>query len=148
MSNYPVWWDTTITVYNKYEEPSTNIVKWYKTVIPSCFWKSTGNKVNIGGVALDTDKVVCRIPENYAFLEKGEWIQLDEVDKNEHFTLGVSDLIFKGEIDEDIDEYVSGKRSSDILSKYKELQSCIEIRQVSINVGIGRNNPHYYVTGV
>lgn len=146
MSNYPLWWNNTITIYNKHIDSSTNIITWYKTVIPRCFWKSTGNKVNIGTVMLDTESVICRIPENPGFLPKGEWDSCEF--KESHFTIGIGDLVFFGELLDEINEYSTGKHSTDIIKKYRDIQSCIEVKQFAINIGIGRNNPHYLVKGV
>ena len=146
MSKYPEWWNTTITVYNKYENPSSRIITWYKTVIHNCFWKYTGNKIVVGETALETNTTMCRIPVNTAFLEKYEWDELD--DKSEHFTLGLGDIIIKGEVDEIVDEYTAGHRSSDLLAKYKRLQGCMVIEQSAMNTGLGRGMEHYYVRGV
>ena len=112
--DYPIWWDSTITVFNRYENPQTQLIKWYKVVLSNCFWKYAGDRVTIGEVVLDTSSIICRIPKNEKFLDKYKWVQLP----------------------------------NDILSKYKNLQGCMEIQQVSYNVGVGRNNEHYYVRGV
>ena len=146
--DYPIWWDSTITVFNRYENPQTQLIKWYKVVLSNCFWKYAGDRVTIGEVVLDTSSIICRIPKNEKFLDKYKWVQLPNDIMGDYFTLGIGDIIILGEVDDDINEYISGKRSSDILSKYKNLQGCMEIQQVSYNVGVGRNNEHYYVRGV
>lgn len=148
MNNYPVWWDTTITVYNRYEDPQTNIITWYKTVLSNCFWKYAGDKVVIGKTVLESNNIVCRIPKNALFKEKHEWINLPSDKKSEYFTLGVKDLIFKGEVLDEINEYQSGHRSNDVVAKYKELQGCMEIQFVINDTGIGRGQEHYHVTGI
>ena len=74
MNNYPIWWDTTITIYNKFEDNQTSLIKWYRQVIPNCFWKAEGNKITIGNTTLETDNTICRIPENEKFLDKYLWI--------------------------------------------------------------------------
>ena len=33
MNNYPSWWDTTVTIYNRYEDPQTNLVSWHRHVV-------------------------------------------------------------------------------------------------------------------
>ena len=68
MSDYPIWWDTTLTVYNKFEDPQTQVISWYRTVIDNCFWKYTGDKINIGETVLETNNIICRIPENDLFV--------------------------------------------------------------------------------
>ena len=146
VSNYPEWWNTTITVYNKYEDPSSRLITWHKTVLHNCFWKYTGNRIVVGETTLETDTTLCRIPVNPAYIEPYLWG--DEENKSEHFTLNTGDIIIRGEAEEVIDEYASGFRSSDILTKYKKLQGCMVIDQYAINTGLGRGLEHYYVRGV
>ena len=146
MSNYPEWWNTTVTVFNKYEDPSSRLITWYKTVIHNCFWKNTGNKLIIGETSIDTNSTMCRIPLHIAFLERYQWNE--EADKSSHFTLSPGDIIIKGEVEDIIDEYASGYRTSDILTKYKKLQGCMVIETFAINTGLGRGLEHYYVRGV
>jgi len=147
MSNYPVWWDTSLTVYNKYEDPQTQIVTWFRTTLENCFWKASGSKVTVNDVTLDTEGVICRIPKNPLFLEKYEWVDLPNDEMSEYFTLAPSDIIVRGIVTDEIDEYTKGKRSSDLMNKYKDLRGCIQIDDVALNVGVGRNNEHYYVRG-
>lgn len=148
MNNYPIWWDTTITIYNKYTDPQTQIIKWFKTVIDNCFWKYTGDKISIGATVIETNNIICRIPKNDKFLESYLWNDVPNDQMNQYFTLGVGDIIAKGNIEDEIDEYKSGKRSSDFIYKHKKLQGCMEIEEIAINVGAGRCNEHYYAKGV
>ena len=112
MSNhYPNWWDTTITIYNRYEDPQTQYV------LKDCFWKYSGNKITIDKVVLDTNSIICRIRVNENFLEKYEWINVPNDEMHKYFTLGQGDIIVKGEVEDEIDEYHSGKRSSDLKKK-------------------------------
>ena len=148
MSNYPKWWDTTITVYNKFQDTITNIIKWYRTVINNCFWKYTNNKVTINDTVLESNTICCRIPEDSRYLEKFKWEQIPNDSMNNYFTLGVGDILIKGDVDDEIDEYKNGKRSSDITKKYKAQQGCMIIEAMSDNSGTSRNNKHYYVSGI
>ena len=148
MNNYPSWWDTTITIYNKYEDPQTNIVTWHRHVIKNTFWKYSGDKVVIGNTVLETKNIICRIRKDPEFLERHEWIRLPNDQMVNYFTLGQGDIIVKYEVDDEINEYVSGKRSSDLKKKYKALQGCIEVQEWSNNTGGGRGNEHYYVKGI
>ena len=145
---YPTWWNTPITIFNRYEDKQTNIVTWHKTSVSGSFWKYTGDKVNIGNTILETNNTICRIRENEKFLERYQWEELPNDQMDNYFTLSPNDIIIKGVVDETIDEYSSGHRSGDIIAKYKKLQGCMEIQEVAINVGGGRNNPHYYVKGI
>lgn len=149
MSNhYPSWWDTTITIYNKFEDPQTQLVTWHKHEVTGCFWKYSGNKVVIDTTVLDTNIIICRIRKDDSFLEKHEWSALPNDEMSNYFTLGQGDIIVKGSVDDTINEYQSGKRSTDLLKKYKALQGCMEIEEFSNNTGGGRGNEHYYVRGV
>lgn len=146
MSNYPEWWNTTITVYNKYEDPATRRITWYKTVLHNCFWKYTGNKITVGETTIDTDSTLCRIPVHSAFLEKYQWD--NATDKSAHFTFSGGDMIVKGEVADEINEYQSGQRASDFLSKHKNMTECMVIEKCAVNTGIGRGMEHYLVKGV
>lgn len=147
MNNYPKWWNTTVTIYNRYEDRQTQVITWFRHTVDGCFWKYTGNTVNVGETILETKDIICRIPEQSDFLEKYLWEQLPNDEMSSYFTLGSDDLIIKGAVTDEIDEYVKGKRSTDLLEKYKRLQGCMEVEQVALNVGGGRNEPHYYVKG-
>lgn len=149
MSNvYPVWWDTDLTIYNKYEDTQTHIVTWYKHTVSNCFWKYVGNKIVVADVTLQTNNIICRIPKDEAFLEKYQWIQLANDERANYFTISPGDVIVKGVVDENIDEYTAGRRSTDFIKKYKALQGCMEVDQVTIDTGVGRCSEHYYVIGV
>lgn len=148
MNEYPVWWDVNLTIYNKYEDPQTNIVTWLHTVVEKSFWKYIGEKINVGNTVIETNNTICRIRKDDRFLEKHEWIALPNDKMSEHFTLSPGDIIVKGEVDDVVNEYINGQRSSDLLKKYKALQGCIVIDEVAINVGAGRCNEHYYVRGI
>ena len=148
MNNYPKWWDTTVTVYNKFIDAQTQVITWYRTVINGCFWKDTGNKVTINNVVLETNNIICRIRKNPKFLERNEWVALPNDEMGNYFTLSPGDIIIRGRIDEDIDEYTSSKRATDLMKKYKALQGCMEIQAVTNNTGGGRGNEHYHVTGI
>lgn len=148
MNNYPSWWDTTITVYNKYTDPQTQLVTWYRYVITGAFWKDSGNKITIGKTVLETDDIICRIRKNPLFKEKHEWIKVSNDLMGKYFTLSPGDIIVKGEVDDVINEYASGYRSSDLKKKYKGLQGCLEIQTWSDNTGGGRGNEHYFVKGI
>ncbi len=147
MSIYPLWWDTDITVFNKREDKATHLVKWHKNLLKGCFWSHKSDRVSVGETVLATDYTICRIPKSEKFLERYQWEQLPNEEISDFFTLGVGDIIVKGLVDEDIDEYTKGKRSTDFIQKYKGLKGCIEVNEISINTGGGRNNEHYFVKG-
>lgn len=148
MNNYPSWWNTTVTIYNKYIDQQTQLVRWYRHVVEGTFWKYTGNKVVVGNTVLETKDIICRIRQDKNFLEKHEWILIPNDEMGNYFTLSQGDIIVKGEVDDSIDEYTSGHRSSDLKKKYKSLQGCLEIQEWADNTGGGRGNEHYYVKGI
>lgn len=147
MNNYPSWWNSTLTVYNKYTDPQTKIITWHRHVIENCFWKYVGEKVHINNTIIETKDIICRIPKREDFLEKYKWVQLPNDEMDNYFTLGENDVIINGEVDDVIDEYQQGHRSTDIVAKYKALQGCMTINRVAINTDGGRGNEHYYVKG-
>lgn len=142
MNNYPEWWNETITVYNKHIDPITDMVTWYRTVIPDCFWKEAGIKVVVGSTVIDTNSVICRIRVNENFISAGEWGKTTPKQRSEHFTLQPGDIIVKGEVEDTIDEYTSGQRATDLLEKYV---NCLTIDTATVNVGGGRGDEHYLV---
>lgn len=145
---YPEWWETTVTIFNKFKDPHTKVVRWYKTVVEGVFWKYVGDKVTIGKTVLETNNIICRIRKDDKFLEKYQWIQMPNDEMENYYTLARGDIIVKGEVNDVIDEYETGKRSTDLIAKYKELQGCMSIEEIAINVGAGRCNEHYFVKGV
>ena len=96
---------------------------------------------------IETKDIICRIPKRDDFMEKYLWLQLPNDEMADYFTLGENDIIIKGEVDDEVDEYTTGHRSSDLVSKYKALQGCMTINRVAINIDGGRGNEHYYVKG-
>lgn len=146
-AGFPIWWDTTVTVYNKFIDAQTQVVSWFRTVVTDCFWQLTGTKAMIGDTALDTKSIVCRLPKDERFLEKQEWIKLPNDQMSSYFTIAPGDIIVKGDCDFTIDEYTKGSRSTDLLGLYREYQGCMEISDWSNNTGIGRNNEHYLARG-
>lgn len=148
MNNYPSWWNTTVTIYNRYEDAQTNLVSWFRTKVDGTFWKYTGNKVVVGNTVLETKDIICRLRKDKRFLEKQDWITVPNDLMPQYFTLAQGDIIVKGDVSDEINEYVSGMRSSDLKKKYKSLQGCIEIQEWANNTGGGRGNEHYYVKGI
>ena len=144
---YPIWWDTTITIYNKYVDPQTQVISWFKHVVNDCFWKLEGATVKVGDTTLDSKAIICRIPKDELYHTKMDWLQLPNDQMDDYFTLGQGDIIVKGECEEVIDENTKGHRSTDLLSKYRIYQAVMEITEFTEDTGIGRNNEHYFVRG-
>lgn len=144
---YPRWWDTTITLYNRYKNTANHIVTWHKSVISDCFFKSANNRVTIGQTELETNNIIIRIPLDDKFRNYNEWTKLADDMREDYFTLHQGDIIVKGIVEDDINEYTKGERATDFLAKYKETGECLVIKNWQDNTGIGRCTPHYYVSG-
>ena len=148
MTNSPQWWDSTVTIYNKYSDPITNITRWYRTVLSNCFWKRTTEKISLNNTILESDNVICRIPENESFRQKYDWLQIPNDQMQNYFTLGIGDIIVNGEVADEINEYTAGTRSNDVLKKYADLGT-MTIESVRINTKTGvLFNRHYLAKGV
>ena len=148
MNVYGEWWDSTITLYNKFIDKETKKVSWYRTVIEECFYQHSQNEIVVGQAKIASDVSICRIKVNSLFKDKRDWNELPGELKAQFFTLAPGDIIVAGEVDFELDEYEKGKRSSDMMSEYKEWPGCFTIKSVNINVGKGRGNEHYHVRGV
>ena len=137
-----IYWDKTITVYNRFEDVITGYVSWYKHVLTNCFVKHTNNVITIGSEKLQTDDNIVRIPYNPTYLTPYEWLQSD--DKANSLTLQAGDIIICGSVDDEINEYIGGQRSNDIIDKYKAL-GVMKIKSVNENTSLP--NKHYLVMG-
>ena len=146
-SMYPAWWSDTLTVFNKFVDPQTGIVRWYRTVLSRCFWQNQFQRLKVGQVEVKTDYVVCRIPVQNNYLSKFEWVNKPNDTMGNYFTLDNGDIVIKGNVLDEIDEYTSGKRSTDLINKYK-FYGCIVIDKFNDNTGPGRGIPHYHIEGV
>ena len=144
---YPVWWNTDITIYNRYEDKTTNLITWHRHVIHGCFYKNANNKVTVGQTVLETNNILIRIPEQPDYISYGEWVSIPNDQMNAYFTIHQGDIIVKGEVADEIDEYVKGMRSTDLLTKYKNYGECLTVVNYQDNTGAGRVLPHYYVSG-
>ena len=142
-SPYPAWWCDTVTIFNRYKDPQTDIIRWYRTVLHGCFWKDTGVRVVVGDTQINTDTVVCRIPKSSKFLESYDW---QANPGNGYFTLQHGDILIKGDINFEIDEYSVDKKSTDLMKMYR-YHHCITVDRWGINTGDGRGIPHYRVSG-
>lgn len=153
MSNFPfAWWDKTITLYNKYVDPTTQVITWYRTVIHNCFWKNVNETYYVGtrgistsGVKLETKTITCRIPEDERYVDRKTWDEL--ADKSKNFTIGNGDIIILGEVNDTIDETTSGKHSTDLVSKYKKYDASLMIDTYVINTVTGVGLRHYRIVG-
>lgn len=147
VNEYPVWWETTVTLYNKYVDPLTHNVSYIRRVLEGCFWDNAGSMVTVGNVQIQSNDVICRIRENALYKPKGQWQSMPNDSLSDYFTLGAGDILIRGEVDDVVDENARNHRASDLIAKYKDTQDCIVIKRFSDNTGAGRCMPHYYAIG-
>jgi hypothetical protein len=147
MNHYPKWWNTTITLYNKFTDNELKKVVWYRHVIDGCFYKHDKESIMFSNTKLVSDVSVCRIPVSDKFKGRREWLKLSDDERYSFFTFGTGDIIVVDEVDFEIDERIKGRRSSDLIQEYSEWPGCFIIETVNVNVGGGRGNEHYHVRG-
>lgn len=144
MSNtYASWWDTTVTLYNKYESSSGEIT-WYRTILKGCFWKYVTDYQRVDDATQMTKVLLCRVRKNDKFVENYVWRDL--ADKSSRFTFNEGDILVKGNVSDVISEYTKGQRASDLLKKYKD--RCAEVTEYTNNTGKERVSEHYLVRGI
>lgn len=146
MSNkYPVWWDKTITIFNKIVA-SDGKVSWQSTVIENCFWKYINSTKYVDNVKMQTKEVICRIPEQDNYVPYLTWKDL--ADKTGSFTLRNGDFVVYGEVTDTIDEYTKGQRATDVLNKYREVNLAFQIDVFTDNTGDVLCAEHYRLGGI
>lgn len=138
-----MYWNKTITLYNKYEDEQGD-TKYIRHKLERCFCKMTDTTKNNGDVQAKTSGFIIRIPEQGNYLPPYKWLALSADEKENFITLQSGDLIFLDDIDDEINENISGQRSSDLITKYKALGSLF-INSVNINTDLP--GAHYYVRG-
>lgn len=138
----PKYWDKTITIYNRYEDTITGQITWYRHTLSNCFVKRTNINVQIGNEHIQTDDNIVRIPYQANYLSPYDWAA--SADKSAVITLQTGDIIIAGSVDDVINEYISGQRSTDVIAKYKAL-GVFKIKSVNENTSLP--NRHYYVRG-
>ena len=147
MNDYPVWWDQTVTVYNKYTDPTTHRNSWQSTIVTGCFWKDREEITISKAIIIPSNIMICRIPLDDRFVERYVWEEMPEETRAKFFTLSPGDILVRGAVVEPIDEYSSGSRLTDFVAKQKRLRGCMQIEQSTINVGTGRVLEHYLLKG-
>lgn len=138
--SYPKWWDKTVTLYNRCED-NTGRVQWYKRMLHGCFVKTLPSFVISQGIGTEKSQNILRLRKSNDYLSPTEW--KTSILKNVKFTLQNGDIAIIGAVSDNIDEYVSGQRSSDLMKKYPD--SAFMITSAVVNDYGFR--PHYKITG-
>lgn len=140
-----MYWNQTITLYNKYIDPKTGIITWFRHIIHNCFFKSVKSSVTSGDSQKVKDNTIVRILEQSNYVAPNVWVnELTQELRAKAITLQHDDIIFWGELSDEIDEYTEGKRSSDLFAKYEFIPSTTIN---SITISNFRVGSHYIVRG-
>ncbi len=137
-----MFWNKTITLYNRFEDEKTGLITWHRHKIEHCFFKNTKSGANIGNVQRFSSESIVRIPEQHNYLPPFEWLKLADSKRPECMTLQVDDIIVPADVSDEIDEYSQGTRSSDLLAKYKSLGA---LRIKSVNINTVAPGAHYFI---
>ena len=119
------YWTDTVTVFSK-TTAENGRVNWISEVYSNCFWKSRALRERSGGAEFSLNGYVCRIPGI-----------IDGVN--------IGDIIVYGAVNDAIDEYSTGKRSSDLIQKYTG--RCMTVSAVRFNKGPVPSLNHLYTEG-
>lgn len=146
MNVYPRWWDRTVTIYNRYEDPSTRIVKWYRHTMSGCFWRNVTMQMTLDNSTVGSNSQICRIPKTDKYADVIDWQNADDTFRTKYFTLQSGDFIVDGNVTDTVDEYTAGQRSSEVIGRYSKYNKCGIINKFSINTG-NVDMEHYLVYG-
>ena len=134
-------WNQTITVYSRYVDKQSRAVRWISKVLHNCFVGKERIRDLNNRDAILSEEFVVRIPQNADFLASAGPELLADTDL---FTLSPGNIVFLGEVDDEIDDETDGLRMSDRRSQYGD--RCFEIKRFSDNTKVGFL-PHYRVEG-
>lgn len=147
MSNFPAWWSDTITIYNRYEDPQTNLITWTSNVLTKCFFDNVNNKLTVGQTVIEANKVIVRIPQQDNYMSYADWLFVGNDRRGDYFTLHQGDIIILGDVGDVIDEYDNLNNSNALISRYKEIGECLVVDTFVDNAKMGRGLKHYKVIG-
>lgn len=97
MAGFSLFYNNTVTLYNRYFDPETEAEKWYPTVLPNVNLVITrgANVTRAGTADADTAKLFVdmkRLPKPY--LEPVAWSQLPDEEKKKHITFTSAEDFF------------------------------------------------------
>ena len=92
------YWNTEITLYSR-SVSAKGEVSWRASYHRKCFWQKKTMRERIDGAEFKPASIVCRIPQPFP-------------------EVNVGDIIICGRVNDVINEYATGKRSTDILKKH------------------------------
>jgi hypothetical protein len=131
----------SITVWNKWRNPSTNKDEWFRHVIPNCAPLQNTVRTVMGTTASLATTTGVMVNENSLYKTSDEWAAGD---KTAFFTLQAGDLVAIGEHAIEITG-ASPYRESDIRQSLGGKAFVIKIFQD--NAAAQKRGRHYYIEG-
>ena len=101
----------------------------------------------MGQTVIETNDIIVRIPQKTNYREYATWLMLGNDVRPNYFTIHQGDIIVKGKVTDDIDEYNSATNSNALLTKYKKLGTCLVVNNFNDNATAGRGLKHYRIMG-
>lgn len=137
---YPHWWNTSLTIFNRIFDSSAKQTTWQKTTLHGCFYLQDSGLAYSDAQIRAACSYVVRIPEDSRYVAQSQWENMQNGRKG-RFTLAPGDLIFKGEIR----EVLLGGSGNSLLEQYRP--NCFKIQTVYDGSGYGVLG-HYVAEGV
>ncbi len=137
--DYPPTFANTVTLYNHYYDPETHAASWQRTVLDNCWFSRESSRTQEGASMTFADVFNVRIPKSADYHPPLEWTP------GEGFTLQPDDLIFKGNVDFEIDENTDGQRANDYFNQCKP--EAFYVKSVKINTNAAGVLEHYRAMG-
>ena len=135
----------TVTVWNRWRNPSINVDEWFRKVIPHCAWeeKIVTSVSGTGAVAGNVYSVL--IDRHPLYMPRREWAALGHADKGIYFTLAAGEIMARGVVDFEITGAAS---KTEAAAKTAYAPDVFTISTVSDETEPYKRGAHYEVTGV
>lgn len=131
--------NSSMTVYNKYVDPSSRSEKWQRSAVSKVLWESTSAATRLKSASVSTDLATIAIGFDQCanYLPPKSWV----VSKTGKWTLQDGDMVVHGIVTDEItDEFTM----SDLHNKYDDV---LKISSVA-RMDQGSPNTHHYLVGV
>ena len=125
MQTYPNYWNDAVTLYTRSMD-ADGLVTWEHTVYRGCFWQHRSALSTGDGRHLGVEKLICRFRAPAPEVKPG-------------------DIVIKGEVYDEIDEYTEGSRSADLLNTYTG--NGFAVTATHDNTSRAAMIPHLYTEG-
>lgn len=133
-----------VTLYNRRETKDTagrTVVTWYRTELLGCSWTRRMERVLQGTAYVQTEIIVCRIPESDDYRKPEEWDALTAT--TGLFTLAPGDIIVHGIVTDTIGASLT---ASALVDKYKR-HGVMTVQSAADNTPVLFRTGHYVARG-